>query len=201
MIFGLALATPVGAAIFSAVGSTTVFGTRNLAASWPGLALAGATLICCAGPKLRLAAALLAVGALAIGAVRMLDDGNGRPRFDDAAAFVGKESQSGDVVIDETDVYTPTPGPLSHLDVGFRGEAKVVRSLMPAQRGRPFGLYDWAVPRSEATRRAVSLSPDRIFLVTDETSASVPFPLPPSYREVASRRFPGLVSIVVREYR
>ena len=36
----LALAARVGAALFSAIGTTNVFSTRNLAASWPGLALA-----------------------------------------------------------------------------------------------------------------------------------------------------------------
>ena len=203
LIFGLALATPVGAAVFSSVGSIALFSTRNLAASWPGLALASATLIVCAGPRLRTLAALLAVSALAIAAVNMLQDRYGRPQFDEAAAYVGREARSGDVVIDETGVNRPlsqTPGPLSHLDIGFDGEARVVRSLMPAERDHPFGIYDRVVPREEAAREALANSPRRVFLVTDEATAKAPFPLP-SYREVASRRFPGLVDIVVREYR
>ena len=53
LVFGLAFATPVGEAFFSIVGSTKVFGTRNLAASWPALALAGAALLVAAGPRVR----------------------------------------------------------------------------------------------------------------------------------------------------
>jgi hypothetical protein len=157
-------------------------------------------LVMYAGGRLRTVAALLAVGALAIGAVKMLEDRYGRPHFDEAAMFVGREAGSRDVVIDETGVYTPTPGPLSHLDIGYRGEAPVIRSLMPAERDHPFGLYDPIVQRPDAARKALATSPSRVFLVTDETSAGVPFPLP-RYRKVTSRRFPGLVGIVVREYR
>ena len=45
LIVALALSTPVCEAIFSALGSSSFFGTRNLAASWPALALAFAALL------------------------------------------------------------------------------------------------------------------------------------------------------------
>ena len=78
LVVALALAVPVGAAVLSAVGDN-LFSTRNLAASWPGLGLAVALLLVSSGPRLRYATAGLAVLALAIGAVKMLDEDNGAP--------------------------------------------------------------------------------------------------------------------------
>ena len=198
LLFALALATPVCAALFSAVGSTSVFGTRNLAPSWPALALAVGFLIFSAGPRLRLAAAGLVVAALAIGAVTMLDEDFQRPQYGAAADFVQREARTGDVVIDETAVLSP--GPLSHLDLVLSDDGvRVLRSLKPAQRDHPFTPYDRSVPRPEAAAKAVAASNGRIFLVTYDTQAAQPISLGP-YREVESRAFPGFVGLVARVY-
>jgi 4-amino-4-deoxy-L-arabinose transferase-like glycosyltransferase len=71
LVVALALATPVGELVASALGSN-LFGTRNLAASWPAAALCIAALLVAAGPRLGIAASALAVAAMAIGVVTML---------------------------------------------------------------------------------------------------------------------------------
>jgi hypothetical protein len=187
----------VGAALFSAVGSTAVFGTRNLAASWPGLALAAAVLIAASGPRLRFAAAALAVGAMAIAGVKMLNDRYERPQYEAAADYVEGAARPGDVLVDETAVLSP--GPLSHIDPVFDADLPVIRSLRPAETDHPFTPLDHAVSRAEAARKAEAAASGRIFVVTDDRNALKPFPMG-SYRVVQSHSFPGFVGLVVQVY-
>ena len=63
LVIVLAASVPVGEALVSAVGSN-LFGTRNLAASWPAFALCLAALLVAAGPRLGIAAAALAIGGV-----------------------------------------------------------------------------------------------------------------------------------------
>lgn len=197
LMLTLALATPVGAAIMSAVGSN-LFSTRNLAASWPGLALAAALLLVSAGPRLRILTAGLAVAALAIGAVKLLDDSRQRPPYEDMAAFINARSEPGDVVIDETAVISP--GPLSSLDPYLERRGPVLRSLQPQQRVRPFSVEDRVVPMGEAARKAVDRARGgRIFLATDAGRAKLERPLR-GYRLVSARRWPGIFDIEVRVF-
>jgi 4-amino-4-deoxy-L-arabinose transferase-like glycosyltransferase len=198
LLFTLALATPVGAGLFSAIGSTAVFGTRNLAASWPGLALAAAVLIAAAGPRLRFAAAALAVGAMAIAGVKMLNDRYERPQYEAAGDYVEATARPGDVVVDETAVLSP--GPLSHIDPVFDADLPVIRSLRPAETDHPFTPLDRPVSRAEAARKAeAAANGRRIFVVTDDRNALKPFPMGP-YRMVRSRSFTGFVGLVVQVY-
>jgi hypothetical protein len=197
LVFVLALATPVAAALFSAFGTTTVFSTRNLAASWPGLALASGALIAAAGPRLRIAVAALAIASFAIGAVRLLEDRYGRPDYTAAANFIEHSARPGDVVIDESAVLSP--GPLSHLDTVLDRRGPVVRSRAPQQHAHPFNIFDVFVTPEQSARRAVKLAGGaRIFLVT---YAGPRFQRAlPSYRLVESRVYPGLLRLVVRVY-
>lgn len=198
LIFGLALSTPVGAALFSAVGSTTVFSTRNLAASWPAFALAVGTLVALTGPRLRFAAAALTVGCFAIGAAKLLEERFERPHYGAVAEFIDRTARSGDVVIDESAVLSP--GPLSHLDTVIDPRQRIVRSRAPQQRDHPFNVFDTFVSPEQATRRAIAAaSGARIFLVTDAAGARISRPLTP-YRLVDTRAYPGLLDLVVNVY-
>ena len=76
----LAVSVPLGTAVASAVGSN-IFGTRNLAASWPAFALCLAAFLVAGGPRLGLVAAALAIAAFAIGAVKLLGPDFRRPDF------------------------------------------------------------------------------------------------------------------------
>lgn len=195
LVLVLALATPVGAAVVSAIGSN-LFSTRNLAASWPGLALAGGVLLVSTGPRLRILTAGLAVLALAIGAVKLLDDSRQRPPYEQMATYINAHSRPGDVVIDETAVISP--GPLSSIDPYLRPQGPVLRSLQPQQRLRPFSVADPMVSMDQAARRAVERARGgRIFLATDVGRANIERPLG-GYRQVEARRWPGIFDIEVR---
>ena len=198
LVFALALATPVGAALFSAVGTTTVFSTRNLAASWPALALALGALVAAAGPRVRIAAAALAIACFAIGAAKMLEDRYERPHYTAVANFIERNADRGDVIIDESAVLSP--GPLSHLDTVLDRRNPVLRSRAPQQRDHPFNVFDAFVTPEQSTRAATKLAGGaRIFLVTDGAGATIHRPLG-SYRLVESRVYPGLLNLVVRVY-
>lgn len=167
----LLLATPVLEAVISLV-STHVFGVRNLAASWPELALVFAALAVRAGPRVGGAAVALAVLAFGLGAERMVSGGYGRPDFQAAAAFVEQHHQPGDVVLDETNRYL-SPGPLTPLDVALTHPVSTVRALAPDERSHPFTLRDPFVSLPDATRQAIRATAPggRIILVGGSPTA------------------------------
>lgn len=199
LLVGLMLATPVGAALFTASGGTAMFSTRNLAASWPGFALALGAACLAAGPRARYLAAALAVLSFAIGASKLLREDIERPPYTEVAGFIERSAGPRDVVIDESAALSP--GPLSHLDTVLRRPLRVFRSRAPEQRDRPFGLFDHLVSPAEASRKAVAAAAgERIFLVTDGWAADLRRPMSP-YRLVEERTFEGMINLVVQVYR
>jgi hypothetical protein len=199
----LATAVPVTAAVASARGNH-VFSTRNLAAGWPGFALLFALLLDAAGERRRVLAAALAVSGLALGAIRMLDPRYRRPDYQSAADFVDREAAPGDVVAEQTG--TLSPAPLSPMDATFREQHRVFHGgLLQAGTG-PLG------PRStyeDALRTAFdSAQGRRIFLVQSHfrdlppalAAAVAPIPVPPAYRLVETRSFPGFLLTSVEVY-
>ncbi|MGB3099942.1 MAG: glycosyltransferase family 39 protein [Solirubrobacterales bacterium] len=200
----LALATPVGEAVASLVGSN-VFSTRNLAASWPYLALAGAALITVGNWRFRLAAATLAVAGLGFGAAKMVATDYQRPNFSDVARFVAGDPRG--VLVDSAAV---TPGPLTNFDVdGSMPGVEVFRLNVPEQRSAPFDLRDQLPESAELARRVVAAAGDEsitvVTTVSDnpivgrraESDIAAEFigQLPPSYELVERRVFPGFVEL------
>lgn len=197
LLVGLALSVPVSAAVLSAIGSN-LFSTRNLAASWPGFALALAALLMSAGPRLRMVTAAVAVVAFAIGGLKLLETTNGRPQYEEVANSINRQAQPGDVVIDETAVISP--GPLSHIDPFLDPRGAVFRSEQPQQHVRPFSALDMQVPPDAAARKAVAAAHGRqIFLATDEGRARQKRPLG-RYRLVQDHHYPGLIGLDLQVY-
>lgn len=197
LLVGLALSVPLSEAVFSAIGSN-LFSTRNLAASWPGFALALAALLMSAGPRLRIVTASLAVAAFAVGGLKMLETAHARPQYEAMAKAINREARPGDVVIDETAVISP--GPLSHIDPFIEPRGPVLRSEQPQQHVRPFSLLDVKVAPNDAARRAVAAARGRrIFLATDAGRARRNRPLG-RYRLVGDRRYPGLIALELQVY-
>jgi hypothetical protein len=197
LIVVLALSVPVGTAVFSAVGTTTLFSTRNLAASWPALALSGAALLASAG-RLRILAIALAIASFAIGAGKLFEQEFRRPNYRAAAEFIERTAAPGDVVIDETAVLSP--GPLSHLDAVLDRPHRVFRSRAPQEDDHPFTVFDPNVTPAQATRKAVAAAGGaRIFLVTDVRGARMARPFG-RYRLVGRRNYPGILELVVEVY-
>lgn len=200
LVILLALSIPAGVVLFSAVGPTSMVSARNLAASWPALALALATVVLACGTRLRLAAAGLAVVAFGIGAVKMVDSDYARPQYEKASEFILERSTPRDVVIDEAVVLSP--GPVSPIDPYLKGRYRTYRSRKPQQNDHPFRIWDRAVPAEEASRNAAlaaAATGGRIFLVTHTDISPARRPMGP-FRPIGRREFPGINRAVVRIY-
>ncbi|MEA2401028.1 MAG: mannosyltransferase [Thermoleophilaceae bacterium] len=157
----LALACPVGLALYSAVGDS-VWEARNLTPSWPGLALALGALVTAPAGVLRPVAVVLVLAAFAIGGAKMLEASSQRPDYDELAQFV--DSRPGVVA----EVSAPSPGPLAPFgDVALPGSRdgatrqRVLRvgsaPLQDQLRARPYSPVP-APPADAVARRAALLA-------------------------------------------
>jgi hypothetical protein len=203
----LLLATPVAEAVISTF-SSHIFGVRNLAASWPGLALCFAALLTAPGPRLRLAVIGLAVSAFAIGAVLMLSPTYSRPNYQAAADLVAGARPAVRVVIDETGEISP--GPLTPLDVELSRRVALFRAGAPAERDHPYSFRDPIAPLSGAVSGAVAAAhggpvavvstvlPSGAVIATRRQAATPVFPAP--YRLVGTRVYGGIAPVAVRIY-
>jgi hypothetical protein len=191
----LLLATPVGEAAASAVGNH-IIGVRDLAASWPFLALFAAAFALAGGRRLGLAAAALGIIAFALSVPKMLAPDFQRPNYQAAAGYVTSHAKPGDVVLDETGGLSP--GPLTGFDVAYHGPLTVVRAHSPAERDHPYTLFDPIVPVQTGIARAISDARGaRLFIVGAELPGAR---LPQGYRLVTTRNFPGLERTLVGVY-
>lgn len=161
----LALANPVLALLVSLVGSN-VYGPRNLAASWPALAVTLA--LVALAPRGR--ARALAVGGVVVcfvtgGALTALRD-RGRPRVSEVLRVVDSEAGPRDVLVDGTAVLSP--GPASVADTIDHVPIFTVRVGAPEVRDRPFGLGDVRPSPMEVLQRLARDLPagGRVFWVT-----------------------------------
>ena len=206
LILALALAAPVSAALISAVGSD-VLGTRNLAVSWPGLALVVATLLVSVPQPFRFLSVALVLAGFTIAAVKMTEARYQRPQVRNATNFIDREASPGDVVVDATRV---TPGPLTAVDFSLDRPLQVVRVGIPQERDHPFGVGDPVLPPSDVARRAAAIANGRrIFLVTaTDKGPNEPNPLgaaavgglPATYRLVQAQSYPGLLPMATLVY-
>jgi hypothetical protein len=189
LVIGLALATPVGEAIESLL-STHIFGIRNLAASWPALALAFSALLVYAGGRRSTVAVSLALVGFAIAAASMLTGAHTRPHYQQAAEYVDHTAKGGDVVIDETGILSP--GPVTALDLTLHRPLPIVRALAPQERDHPFGLLDPHVSLPGASAQAARLAGGHdVFVVGgDGTDPSLRLL---GYRRVAFRDYRGVM--------
>lgn len=209
LILALALSAPVGEAVLTVFG-TNLFGVRNLAASWPALALLVGVLLTRAGPRLGLVATALAIVGFSLAAVRMVEPRNHRADYRAAADFVERHALRGDVILDESAALSP--GPLSALDVALGPGHRVLRALAPAESDHPFGFFDPVVSPSVAVPRAIAAAGGgRIFLVQNifdraalrriQPDRRQPTRFPPSYRVIREQRFVGVRVRVYAERR
>jgi len=201
LLIVLAASVPVGEAIASAIGSNLV-SARNLAASWPAFALCLAALVAGAGARLGVVATALAVGAFAVGGVKLLDPDLGRPDYDGVVAFVDRTAAAGDVVVDG--VSAAPAGVPTATDVAFAGHHRVFPLGRPEVRYDPFRILAEPPPPRDVVRRAVAAARDRrLFLMLPPAGglrAEVLAALPPGYRRVASRIYRGINTITILVY-
>jgi len=198
LVIVLAASVPVGEALVSAVGSN-LFGTRNLAASWPAFALCLAALLVAAGPRLGIAAAALAIAAFAVGGIKLLDRDFRRPNYEAAVAFVDRNADQGDVVVDGASL---TPGGIpSVFDLAFAGRRRVYPLGRPEVRYDPFRILAVPPPTPDVIRRAAAAAAGgRLFMLLNPAAPTTREALdavPAGYRRVAARRYAGINRIDV----
>jgi mannosyltransferase len=196
LIVLLALAAPVGAALYSAVGNS-VFLPRNLIGSTPALAVAVGLLLTSPRGALRIGAIALVVAGLAIGAVKMLEAGYQRPDYQGQASYVERMGSPADPVIEAPDPLAVGPftgfeaalrqvggrAPEHVLLAGYGRPAAIARRAAALARGgRPLLIVTPGVPSSFGALRHFKLSPLSPVLQA----------LPAGFRAVHSKTFPGL---------
>jgi mannosyltransferase len=180
----LAVAAPVGAALYSA-GSDDLYVARNLISSLPYLALALGALLTALPRAAAVPALSLAIAALAIGAAGTLEADTQRPAYSEAGAFIEGRARPGDVVLD----LNPFPGPPSNaLDVHIDNGMRVFKMGYPGQEQR-------AVRAAGDDHRILYVRPE-IGIVR----GAVPKSVAPRYRKVESRTWPGWFPLTVVVY-
>jgi 4-amino-4-deoxy-L-arabinose transferase-like glycosyltransferase len=212
LIVLLALATPVGEAIYSAVGNN-VLGARNLIASWAGLAVLIGLIVTSVRPPLNLACTALVIAGFTIGAVKTLGSDMQRGDFAGVAGAIESQWSPGDVVVDAAPF---TPVPLTGLDV-YLPQSHPEYRLGLRQSKRVFGLNSPIPdPAAQAQQAYAQARGHRIFLMTapsHEAFASgrltpelerntrqagvVLNSLPPGFRVTSTQTFPGLTPFVL----
>jgi mannosyltransferase len=220
LIVALALATPVGLGLYSSIGDS-VWDARNLTASTPGLALAVGVLVTSGGGALRVAAIGLVVGALVIGAVKMLEADAQRPDYDAAARFIAEAWAPQDALV-EAPFFTP--GPLTELgDIALAHTGRptperqrILRLGYPPLdallRAPPYAPVPVPPPEAIARRAAAVAAGGTLFVaalgsaVRLETLGIGPLyefykALPARLRQVETRTFPGFYPVTVYVFR
>jgi hypothetical protein len=218
LVVVLALASPVGAALYSLFGST-VFIPNNLIPSWPGLAVAVAALLTSGPGLMRVAAVALTLAASAIGAAELLDPDNQRPDYEGAATFIDRVGRPGDPVVEVPN----SANPLTPLEVALAGSGRWTPSdhhvfrlgsptfgsqLRARARGLPL-LAPLPVPTAKmiAGQAASRARGGDLFVVVPSDSlvraevGAVLRRLRRRFHQVATRTFPGFTTVTVDVFR
>jgi hypothetical protein len=171
----LAVATPAGLAVYSALGQSA-WDERNLIASWPGLALTAATLVTAARAPLRhVLTGLLCLG-FAIGAGSMLSSSRQRPDYAAAASYIlGYGSSQDPVAV----IPAPTPGPYTAMDASFAYAGAPGRPLLRIGSAQlaavlaapPYAFLPQTPAATLAARTEASTGDGRVFVVAPGTAA------------------------------
>ena len=121
LVLALALAMPIGLILYSCLGQS-LWDERNLAASWPGLAVAIGALITSAEGLLRWATVCLVIGGFAIGGIDLLSADHQRPDYRGAATFIRRGGDRGAPIVEAAAF---TPGPITEMEaaLGVTGQS------------------------------------------------------------------------------
>jgi Dolichyl-phosphate-mannose-protein mannosyltransferase len=165
----LTLATPVGLVLYSVLRQDT-WDMRNLATSWPWLALSAGALLAAPRAPARYVCTALTVAGVGAGAVELLSSANQRPDYRAAARLIETGGPPSDPV---AIVPVPTPGPLAAMDAALAYVGQPNRPLIrigspplpTLLRARPYAvLAPTAV--DVLARQAAAVPPgSRLFVV------------------------------------
>jgi hypothetical protein len=187
----LALAAPVGAALYSVVGDD-IYIARNMTVSLPGLWLLAGAVIAALPRRAAIATGVLVLAVFAIGAAKTLDPDSQRPDYKHIAKFVDDDARPGDPVLELALVGASGP-PGQALEVELQRRHPMYRvqvadgerrAVVQARGGR---LY-YVVPRVDFIEQAIA------------EGKPVIQGLDPSFRLTGRRDYPGLVPMTVYVY-
>lgn len=130
LVFALALATPVIEGVL-ALGGSDMFGSRNLTASWPGLALAAGTVLAAPGMLWGGLCGLAVIGGFTIGTVKTLGSDAATIDYSAAAERINEEAAPGATVVDLLSAPI-TPAPATPLGAYLRPDLKRYSLNLPA---------------------------------------------------------------------
>jgi hypothetical protein len=225
LVVVLALAAPVGAALYSLL-KESVWGSRNVISSWGGSAVTLAAIVVSPRRPLNLGATALLVAGFAVGGVSMLSSSVHRPDYNGAVAYINRLDPRGGPI---ADFPAPSPGPPDETEAAL-ALAGVARQHPVYRIGSPplkavIAAPPYAplpVPQGETIAREVSAAAGRgpLFFVlpaaeppgwlaairrqhVHSTDGALGYlgsflgALPDRFRLITSRRFPGLVPVTV----
>ena len=190
LVVALAAATPVGALLYSAAGSS-IFAARNLLPSFPGLVLLLGVLMVAAPRLVRAAAIPLVLVGLAVGAVKSLGPDARRPAFKQVAERIDRRAGPRDAVV-ELDLFRV------RSPIGGRPLLSSLRPYLdPRARLHVALLGDTHVWDAVAGSR-------RVFVVIGQLPGTDRVPPAPRldarFRYVGGRTYRGLSVVAVYEY-
>jgi hypothetical protein len=143
---------------------------RNLATSWPGLALSAGALLAAPRAPARYVCTALTVAGFGAGAIELLSSANQRPDYRAAARLIVTGGPASDPV---AFVPVPTPGPLAAMDAALAYAGQPNRPLIrigspqlaELLRAPPYAPLP-ATPASTLARQAAAVPPGgRLFVV------------------------------------
>jgi hypothetical protein len=197
LVLAIALATPIGAALYS-IPFTSVFVPRTLLASLPAFCLVLGFLISLAPRQLAVSAGVLVMAALAIGTAQSLDE-SPKPPYRQAADWIGDHGGPGDPVLQaglidygSLDVHLKQPYELYKQGCSepVTEPGQILNSEIRCQGG------------DAGFRRATREAARKVMVVTYGSAGRLDIPgLREGFRLAAVRRFAhGQFPIEVREY-
>jgi hypothetical protein len=183
----LALATPVGLAVYTLLPGPNLFSARNLNASLPAAVLLLAAIVTALPRLAAVAATAVTLAVFGMGAARTFDPDTQRPPLKDAAEYVDAHARPGEPVID----FALSP----RSDILNRG-------LQPYFE-RPHPVYQAGVDDDRAWR--VAADGRRVFMVLfqDESLRGIPRASGPGRRfplVARSKLYPGTSQYIVLTY-
>jgi uncharacterized membrane protein len=180
LIAALALATPVGVLLYSIV-RTDIWGTRNIWASIPAIALMIGWALAAIPPRVaRLGAVIVVLAVLLAGTIRSFGERYTRPPYREAAELLDRVAAPRDPIV----VYP------AYLNLDF---------ALPAMLRRPHVV----IPRIPKKWPAVPVGGAE-YVVFDAGLARVfklSYPHPPGVRLVEARRYGGALPFTLLTYR
>ena len=130
LVLVLLLSTPVFELALWALTGNDLFGTRNLIAATPGLALLIGLVITAAGRRWGTICTVAVLGCFAVGAARTLDAANHLPDLKGVASYVADERGPETVVLDLYSSALVNPVPTSVVD-RYLGEPPTSTPFLP----------------------------------------------------------------------